>query len=331
MPDRLDPLDRALLDGWQRDFPLVPRPFDAIAGALGIEGAEVIDRLARLSAQGMITRVGATLRPNTAGASTLAAIAAPEDRLEAVAAAIGAEPGVNHSYLREHAWNLWFVVTGPDRAHVDATLARIAAATGLEALDLPLLCPYTLDLGFPLDGRAAPAPRPAPVVEGALAPGDRAVMQALTEGLALVPRPFAALGATLGRGEAEIIGRISRLAAAGLFGRIGVIVRHRALGWTSNAMVVWQAEPALIDRAGPRLAAAPGITLCYHRRPVPGVWPYTLYAMIHARSRPEAMETLTRTQATAGLDGLPRQVLFSLRCFKQRGALVADPRSETAA
>ena len=33
---RLDPLGRALIDGWQRGFPLVPRPYARIAEALGV-------------------------------------------------------------------------------------------------------------------------------------------------------------------------------------------------------------------------------------------------------------------------------------------------------
>ena len=191
MPDRLDPLDRRLLDDFQRDLPLVPQPFAVMGRALGLDEAETIARLARLGERGMISRVGATLRPNTAGASTLAAVAAPEGRLDEVAALIGAEPGVNHSYLREHAWNLWFVATGADRAAVDATLARIGRGSGLRVLDLRLERAFNIDLGFPLAGGAAMPPARAGVDRHAIRPGDRPLMQALTEGLALVPRPFA--------------------------------------------------------------------------------------------------------------------------------------------
>jgi len=34
--DRIDPTDLALLDGFQRDLPLVARPFAAIGDALGL-------------------------------------------------------------------------------------------------------------------------------------------------------------------------------------------------------------------------------------------------------------------------------------------------------
>ena len=126
--DRIDPTDLALLDRFQRDFPLEPRPFARIAVRLGLAEAEVIDRLSRMQAAGRIARVGGTVRPNTAGASTLAALAVPEDRIDEVAAIVGAEAGVNHSYLREADWNLWFVATAPEAAALAAMLTRIEAA-----------------------------------------------------------------------------------------------------------------------------------------------------------------------------------------------------------
>lgn len=322
MLDRLDPLDRRLLDEFQRDLPLLPRPFAAIGAALGIAESEVIARLAQLAARAMIARVGATVRPNTAGASTLAAIAVPEDRIEAVAEIVGAEPGVNHSYLREDAWNLWFVATAPDAAALAATLARINAATGLVVLDLPLVRPFNIDLGFRLAAPRQPMARPGAPRLADLREADRPILQALTSGLALVPRPFAALAASLGRSEAAVIARIAALAAAGIITRIGVIVRHRAIGWSANAMVVWDLPEAAIPAAGQALAAHRGVTLCYQRRTVAGVWDYPLYSMIHARSRAEAEAILAAAAALPALAGARHRALFSVRCFKQTGALL---------
>ena len=58
----LDPIDHALLDDWQRNFPLVSRPFADIADSLQISEAEVLDRLRCLMAAGAISRIGATCR-----------------------------------------------------------------------------------------------------------------------------------------------------------------------------------------------------------------------------------------------------------------------------
>ena len=318
----LDPLDVRLLDEFQRDLPIVSRPFAAIGAALGLPEAEVIARLAALQAAGAVARVGGTVRPNTAGVSTLAALAAPRQRIESVAAILAAESGVNHVYEREHDWTLWFVATAPNRETLAASLDRIAARTGLDVLDLPMLRAFNIDLGFRLTGPRASRLVDRPADTTALRPGDGPILQAMSEGLALVPRPFAALAEALGRSEAEVIARVGALAQARLLTRVGVIVRHRALGWRANAMVAWQAPEDGIATAGAALAALPGVTLCYQRRTVPGVWPYGLFCMIHGRSRAEAGAVLDAARALPALAGAPHRVLFSRRCFKQTGALV---------
>lgn len=146
----LDDLDRRLLDEFQRGFPMVPRPFEAVARTLGIGETEVIERLSRLKARGAVGRVGPVFRPGAVGASTLAAMSVPAGRLDEVAHLVNAYPEVNHNYGREHRLNLWFVVTGPDRGRVDAVLAEVEARTGIPVMDLPMERDYHLDLGFPL-------------------------------------------------------------------------------------------------------------------------------------------------------------------------------------
>ncbi|HOZ33841.1 MAG TPA: AsnC family transcriptional regulator [Tabrizicola sp.] len=322
--DRLDPTDLALLDRFQRDFPLESRPFARIAVKLGLSEAEVIDRLAVMQAEGRIARVGGTVRPNTAGASTLAALAVPEARIKEVAAIVGAEPGVNHSYLREADWNLWFVATAPDALALQAMLARIEAASGLPLLDLRLVRPFNIDLGFPLAGGPATMPGQRRVDTGVLRATDRPLLDALSRGLDLTPRPYAMLGLRIGREEATVIHRIAELLEAGILTRLGVIVRHRSLGFTANAMVVWEVPEGGTEAAGQALATLPGVTLAYERRPVAGVWPYRLYCMIHARSRPEALAVLDSARALPALAGIDHRILFSTRCFKQSGARLSE-------
>ena len=99
----------------------------------------------------MLSRIGAAVRPNTVGASVLAAMRVAPDRLDEIAAIVSREPCVNHNYEREHELNLWFVVAAPDKAGLDSVLARLRAATGHEILELPLERAYYLDLGFSLD------------------------------------------------------------------------------------------------------------------------------------------------------------------------------------
>ena len=146
----LSEIDRRLLDEFQRDFPLDPRPFARVAEELGTTESTVLDRLGYLKRYGALSRVGAVLRPNQVGASTLAALPVPPKELESVAALVSAYPEVNHNYEREHAYNLWFVLTASDRAGIDRVLAEIADRTGLQPLDLPMLDNFHIELGFAL-------------------------------------------------------------------------------------------------------------------------------------------------------------------------------------
>ena len=150
MKPELTELDRSLLNDFQQDFPLSPTPYGDIARSLGISEEEVLARLAALKRDGAISRVGAVVRPNTVGVSTLAALAAPPEELESVAAIVNGYAEVNHNYEREHRLNLWFVVTAPDAARLTAVLDEIAARTGCEVLSFPLVEDYHIDLGFDL-------------------------------------------------------------------------------------------------------------------------------------------------------------------------------------
>lgn len=330
MFDELSEIERSLLNDFQRDLPICRRPFSEIAKQLDISERQTLDHLSALKARGLIARVGATVRPNTVGASTLAALSVPVERIEEVAAIVGREPGVNHSYLREHAWNLWFVATAPDREALAASLAHIEAATGLCLLDLRLVRPFNIDLGFSLT-RPDQMTRPRGRADmSVIEDRDRPLLDILTKGLPLVARPFADVATALGRTEADVMRRIEVLAGAGILTRIGVIVRHRAIGWKANAMVVWQVPGDAIEAAGTALAAHPGVTLCYQRNTVPDLWPYTLFSMIHARSRDEALGVLNGARRLDELRDIPHDVLFSTRCFKQTGALLDAPETRQA-
>ncbi len=146
----MNALDRKLLNDFQRGFPLTPTPYADIARELGVTEAEVLARLEALMAGGAVSRVGAVLRPNTVGVSTLAAMSVPAARLESVAALVSSYAEVNHNYEREHELNLWFVATAPDAEHLQAVLDDIAARSGYEVLVFPLLEDYHIDLGFDL-------------------------------------------------------------------------------------------------------------------------------------------------------------------------------------
>ena len=149
-PAQLSALEKCLLNEYQRDFPLCASPFALIADQQGVTEEEVIETLESLQQRGLISRVGPVFAPLRAGASTLAALSVPGDELQRVAGIVSHFEEVNHNYEREHMFNLWFVVTASDEAHVQRVLDAIEKKTGLEILKLPLERSFYIDLGFPL-------------------------------------------------------------------------------------------------------------------------------------------------------------------------------------
>jgi siroheme decarboxylase len=143
-------LEQRLLNEFQQGLPLTPQPFADIARQLGVYETTVLETLKRLHSEGIISRVGAVFRPNRLGASTLAAMAVPAQKLEQVAEIVNRFAEVNHNYEREHHFNLWFVVVAEDAQSLRKCLDAIETNCGYPLLDLPLLNEYFIDLGFDL-------------------------------------------------------------------------------------------------------------------------------------------------------------------------------------
>ena len=319
----MDNLEFRLINDFQRDFPLESEPFAEIAYRLCTDEATVLSALRRLHQAGVISRVGAVFAPRRVGASTLAALAAAPHRLEEIAARVSARPEVNHNYEREHRYNLWFVATAPDAPQLDEALAAVERDTGCRVMSLPLEHEFYIDLGFDLAGVCkTPCSGRRIAVGGlrALSELEQDLMAVLQNGLELVPRPFASLATKAGTTEQEALAAMKRWRGEGIIKRFGVVLHHRELGYTANAMVVWDVPDSEVAEIGARLAAEPEVTLCYQRRRHRPEWPYNLFCMIHGRERSQVERSVAALRERLGLLPHPHAVLFSGRRFKQRGA-----------
>jgi len=138
-------------------------------------------------------------------------------------------------------------------------------------------------------------------------------------GLPICSRPYAGLAKEFACSEREIISTIAQLKEDEVLNRFGVIVKHRRLGYNANAMVVWDIADEHIETLGNKLAAEPDVTLCYQRpRNLPH-WPYNLFTMLHGKERSTVLNILDDIRERLSIDS-NYDVLFSTRCFKQRGA-----------
>jgi siroheme decarboxylase len=146
-----DARDRAIVNRLQHGFPICERPFAQAALELGLAESELLQRLGRLLESGVLTRFGPMFQIERAGGSVvLAAMQVPHPDLERVVTILNALPEVAHNYLREHRFNLWFVVATASLERMDRVIDGIEAATGYPVHAMPKLKEYFLDLRLPL-------------------------------------------------------------------------------------------------------------------------------------------------------------------------------------
>lgn len=135
----LDSIDSAILNRIQSDFPITARPFLTVANELGLTEEEVLDRVARLKADGIIRRIGGNLVPGKLGfVSTLCAASVPADKIDDFAEIVNRYPGVTHNYQRDNTYNVWFTFIAPTMDEIEENLKQIARDSGVDdILNLP--------------------------------------------------------------------------------------------------------------------------------------------------------------------------------------------------
>lgn len=143
----LDDTDRRIINALQGGFPLVRRPFAAVAQRLELGENEIIDRLKRLLEARVLTRFGPMFQiERMGGAFCLCAMRVPEADFARVTEQVNAFAEVAHNYRREHAFNMWFVLATERPEGIADTAARIEAATGLPVFLFPKEQEYFVEM-----------------------------------------------------------------------------------------------------------------------------------------------------------------------------------------
>lgn len=312
-----DPVESRLLLILQKGLPLDARPFAVVGREFGLDEEAVLERVRGWFASGLARRFGAVFDSRSLGyESTLCAADIPAADLEAAARRIAPHPGITHCYERDGHPNLWFTMTAP-AAELARELDRVAAALGAgEVLNLPALRKFKIEAVFGR-GEEADAPRPSAAPAAPLAPlseREREAVRHLQASIAVSADPFGDVARQIGYDPADFLRLLAGWQQAGVIRRIGLVVRHRQMGFSANSMCVWKAPADRIETAGAALARSPHVTHCYERPAYPA-FPYNLYAMIHAKSRDEAVNVFARLGEDAGLAG--GRMMWSMREFKK--------------
>jgi DNA-binding Lrp family transcriptional regulator len=152
---------------------------------------------------------------------------------------------------------------------------------------------------------------------------DRAIVRATQAGLPLVSKPYAAISRESNIPEEEVLLRMNRMLADGRIRRIGAVPNHYALGYTANAMTVWDVADEAVDELGRQVGALAFVSHCYRRpRRLPD-WRYNLFAMVHGRSRSDTGRLAGEIHALLGKQAAAFEILYSMRILKKTGLRLA--------
>ena len=129
----IDATDRRIIVATQAGLPLTPRPYQAVADGLGLDVNDVMARMQRMQAAGIIRRIGVVPNHYALGyrANGMTVWDVPDDRVAELGEKIGELDFVSHCYQRprhlpDWPYNLFAMVHAHTHDEVDKLVARIA-------------------------------------------------------------------------------------------------------------------------------------------------------------------------------------------------------------
>ena len=282
----------------------------------------MLPHIERLKTAGIIRQIGPVFDTKRIGyQTTLVGMRVEPAKLPYAAQVIKVHPGVSHGYERGHDFNFWFTLTMPDRAGIESELQGLGTEIEAKAiLNLPALRVFKIGAFFDLVGDNWSMPdtnsncATASHKDSNLSLEDRAVINELQQDLPLTEKPFESMAARLEMDVNDFLNRCQFLKQRGIMRRFSASVRHGSLGFAANAMACWKTPPSMVENAGKKIAMLQEVSHCYERR-TDTLWPYNLFAMIHADKKQTCRDIAKKLSREIGLDEYV--LLFSTKEFKK--------------
>jgi len=308
--------DKELLNEIQWTFPLVTRPFDAIAKKFDTTPEIIKEKLNNLKEIGVLRQLSAIFDTRKLGyTSSLVAMEIEHDKLDHVASQINRHPGVSHNYERDHQFNLWFTLAVPPGADLNSELEKFNVLNGIKKVRmLPTL--QLFKIGVKLDmvddkkHEVAPTEEKKEIKNIKFEPteDDKDFIRELQKDMEIIDEPFVKAANNLGITEDELFSKMKHYESLGVLRRFAAILRHRQVGFTANGMIVWKVPEDRITSVGETLGSFPQVSHCYER-PTYDDWPYNVFSMIHCKTHDEAYDVAKTIQNQ--IDVNEYKILFS--------------------
>ena len=313
-----------LLNRVQQDIPITGRPYRALARDVGLSEGEALSILRQEKEKGVLRQVSAIFDTRTLGyQSSLVAVKADPHRLDAVAAVVNAHPGVSHNYRRNHDFNLWYTIAVPPESDLAAHVQKLHELSGADLTRLmPTLHLYKIGVEFDMTGKEDWNAKAKPQytseqrnVGYQVSDLDRRFVVEFQKDLPLTEEPYAQACEALGLSTEEVAAHAEQMKRAGALRRVSAVFRHQKAGFTFNAMGVWAVPQQEVAQTGQRMAEFKAVSHCYLRPTYPE-WPYTIFTMVHGRSKEEAFGKI-QAIADEVAQGVDYDILYSTKEYKK--------------
>ena len=320
-------MEKELLTLIQKEFPVTQRPFLDLATKLGSSEEEVLRTYKRLKDEKIIRQTSGIFDTKSLGYHS-SLVAFKVDEIEKAAAFVNTHPGVSHNYERDHDFNLWFTLAvEPDSPlGLEGTVELMARKGGAkEFIILPTKKMFKIKVTLDLKGDRAKRERveKKKKISFPLEPFHKRIIEALQEDIEPVKEPFKKVVETLDMDYESLQREVQKLQMGGYMRRFASILYHRKAGFRANAMVVWDVDEERAQELGERVASFSAVSHCYLRPTYPN-WPYSLFSMIHGKSKEEVEEVVQ--EICKEIDPKAYRYLYSTREFKKQRIRYFSPQ-----
>lgn len=138
-------------------------------------------------------------------------------------------------------------------------------------------------------------------------------------GIPIVSNPFEAIALKIGISEVELVSRLQILKDVGFIRKMAGTPNHYKIGYTANAMTVWDIPDDKVDAVGEVFKTAGFISHCYIRPRSLPVWPYNLFAMVHGKNREEVSQKVDHLKKLIASKFESVELIYSSQILKKTG------------
>lgn len=304
----------------QKSFPLVARPFEAIAMQLNTTEQKVIETIKLQKKNHIIRQTSAIFDTKSLGYnSSLVAFEIKPQHIDDAVKILNCHPGITHNYERNHSFNIWFTIaTSPQSViGLEKTVKILAKLTKAEDyIVLPTLKLFKISVKLDTTGKEATKQKVVKQKKVAITLNDRHIelIKLLQEDIDISPEPFGHITKKLNMSYDDMFAMVDELKLSGVMRRFASILNHRKAGFNANAMVVWDIDETQAETYGETAAQYNAVSHCYLRPKYPR-WRYNLFTMIHGKTKDDTQKVIDSIKnEIKAEDYMP---LYSSREFKK--------------